>query len=358
MFDRLNSGVFWDESLNLVLGCTPVMPHGPDKSGCRDCWSATETAMRQKHPNDQIRTRAQGLLSPAGYYNGTIRLNWDAIEKPRKARKGKVYCIWTDLFHTDVPNVFIDAVLKMVAQCPQHIFIVVSKRFELAIEKLYAGAGRFLGYGDHLHNLWFLATVECQEVAGARISSAFNLKVCGLFNDKGTWPVVGILAEPLLGPLDLWQAMYGVPFGETGQLAATSSLKHVEGFGAGLDWIICGGESGWTPRASHPQWFTSLCEQATASGIPFTFKGWGAWRPAKEDELALLNENNAAWLGRDGKARTPGDTTSVPAPSSTGLIEGPNGEVLMRRCGRKKDAGRELVSRIWDGLPTPLAVAA
>lgn len=43
----------------------------------------------------------------------------------------------------------------------------------------------------------------------------------------------------------------------------------------GIDWVICGGESGRSARPMHPAWARSLRDQCVAAGVPFFFKQWG-----------------------------------------------------------------------------------
>lgn len=56
--------------------------------------------------------------------------------------------------------------------------------------------------------------------------------------------------EPMLGPVDL------------------------SDFG-GIDWVICGGESGPGARPMDPKWARSLRDQCVGAGVPFHFKQWG-----------------------------------------------------------------------------------
>jgi protein gp37 len=60
--------------------------------------------------------------------------------------------------------------------------------------------------------------------------------------------------EPLIGPL------------------ATVDLT-------GIDWVICGGESGPRARPIDPDWVRSLRGQCVAAGVAFFFKQWGGLRP-------------------------------------------------------------------------------
>jgi protein gp37 len=44
---------------------------------------------------------------------------------------------------------------------------------------------------------------------------------------------------------------------------------------AGIDWVICGGESGHNPRPCNPEWVRSVRDLCIAHGTPFFFKQWG-----------------------------------------------------------------------------------
>lgn len=111
MFDRIKTGQYWDQALTLVEGCTPVSP------GCDNCWSA---AMHHRFITDN-------LTDPKGKFRGIIRLREDRLALPLKVRKPTVWCVWNDLFHEDVPDKFIAAVLWTMAMCPHHIFIILPK---------------------------------------------------------------------------------------------------------------------------------------------------------------------------------------------------------------------------------------
>jgi hypothetical protein len=49
----------------------------------------------------------------------------------------------------------------------------------------------------------------------------------------------------------------------------------------GLDWVVCGGESGPKARPMHPDWARSQRDQCAAAGTAFFFKQWGEWHPDK-----------------------------------------------------------------------------
>jgi protein gp37 len=87
----------------------------------------------------------------------------------------------------------------------------------------------------------------------------------------------------------------------------------------GLHWVIAGGESGPDARPMHPGKARSLRDQCTAASVPFFFKQWGEWLPARDP-------------------RGPADRHEFPDGFSS------------QKVGKKK-AGRELDGRTWDEMP-------
>lgn len=110
-------------------------------------------------------------------------------------------------------------------------------------------------------NVWLGTTVENQEQADKRIPALLDIPAKIRF----------LSCEPLLGPVDLWGATYKT-HGQTGHTGAVTSWE-----GCGVDWVICGGESGAQARAMHPDWARTLRDQCAAARVPFHFKQWGEW---------------------------------------------------------------------------------
>jgi hypothetical protein len=49
-----------------------------------------------------------------------------------------------------------------------------------------------------------------------------------------------------------------------------------------LDWIVCGGESGFRARPMEADWARSLRDQCFAAGVAFFFKQWGEYAPTSD----------------------------------------------------------------------------
>ena len=95
----------------------------------------------------------------------------------------------------------------------------------------------------------------------------------------------------------------------------------------------------WGPgaRPMHPDRASSLRDQCNAAGVPFLFKQWGEWLPAKE--------------GRSITGKTLVLEGAAPFTSHSEWHAFPDGQQLAR-IG-KKATGRLLDGRTWDGVPAP-----
>jgi protein gp37 len=144
-------------------------------------------------------------------------------------------------------------------------------------------------------NVWLGATVENQRWAEKRLPHLLSHAAAVHF----------LSCEPLLGPLDLARWLSPAPDARR------------------VGWVIAGGESGHRARPMNPTWARAIRDQCARYGVPFHFKQWGNWRPAAGDI-----EGRAA---RD--------------------LHSPEGVPIKMVNMGKKDAGRRLDGREWNGLP-------
>ena len=213
-----NSKIEWtNKSWNPVTGCSKV------SEGCKHCYA--EVMAR--------RLKAMGQIK---YSNGFhVTTHEESLIEPLKWHKPQMIfvCSMGDLFHENVPDDFIDRVMKTIEKTPQHRYQLLTKR-----------ADRMAVYfSNHPipHNAWLGVTVECK-------SSIPRIDLIRKLNAS----VKFLSCEPLvedLGKMNL----------------------------DGINWIIVGGESGMQARPMKEDWALNVKQQAETMSIPFFFKQWGTW---------------------------------------------------------------------------------
>ena len=130
-------------------------------------------------------------------------------------------------------------------------------------------------WGDGWPNVWLGVTAENQEMANIRIPLLLEHAAAVRF----------VSAEPLLGPVNLTEAMYGPDY------HGMSCFGFTDGFGyeACLQWIIAGGESGPDNREMKEEWALDLQDQCKDAEAPFFFKQWSGLNPSKDPRGNLLD---------------------------------------------------------------------
>jgi protein gp37 len=158
-------------------------------------------------------------------------------------------------------------------------------------------------------NVWIGTTVENQEMADKRIPALLKIPARVHF----------LSCEPLLGPVDL------------------PVFTHPSGANIGVDWVICGGESGKDARPMHPNWARGLREQCAEAGAPYFFKQWGKWAPCIHD--AYRASDSWTVIETDGALHRP-----LAGYEGSGKV--------MCHCGKCRDAhGRLLDGKEHNGFP-------
>jgi len=288
-----NTKIEWtDATWSPVTGCTKV------SQGCHFCY-----AERLWPKVEGSRVKREGG-APRAFTD--VRCHPERLDAPLHWRTPRRIFVnsMSDLFHDDVPDIFIADVFAYMAYARQHQFQVLTKRpqrmlrlltsakfaehYDSATGIAHDDACDILGKRGEfdpnrrlttdiramdptppLPNVWLGVSVEDQATADERIPLLLQTPAAIRF----------VSYEPALGPVSFkieWLrcpggAEYGHGFNRT-EVHAGCCENHIK-----LDWLIAGGESGPNARPAHPDWFRSARDQCAAVGVAYFFKQWGEW---------------------------------------------------------------------------------
>lgn len=209
----------WTEKTwNPVAGCTPVSP------GCLNCYAATiatrQAAMgREKYGGTAVWRNGRAV------FTGRVNLDYKALEIPRKTRKPTVWFVnsMSDLFHEDMPLDFLQQAFRVMNECPQHQFQVLTKRPERAVQLAVQL--------DWTPNIWMGTSIESADYS-RRSTILSEVPAAIRF----------LSVEPMLGPM------------------ADLPLE-------GIQWVIIGCESGAKKRSFRNEWATQLIDRCHDHGV-------------------------------------------------------------------------------------------
>ncbi len=296
---------FKGETWNPIVGCSVISP------GCTNCYAMSMAARLEKMKLQQyMGTTVPSKAGPV--WTGRLNIaSEQVLTKPLRWSKPRAIFVNSmgDLFHEDVLEDWVARIFAIMALCPQHIFIVLTKRSErmrsllseksdgwllgdssrpgtlcheiystgfkiqreLFPDRAPAEKGRELDRKWPLPNVWLGVSVEDQVRANERIPDLLTTPASRRF----------LSCEPLLAPVDLRDiddGSYGIDAlsGEVHDMFRPCRPVPP------IDWVIAGGESGHKARPVHPYWISSLRDQCAAADVPFFFKQWGEWMPVCE----------------------------------------------------------------------------
>lgn len=233
-----NSKIEWtDHTFNPWIGCTKVSP------ACDDCYAAD----MMDNWLGRVRWGAGEDRSRTGQSNWAQPLKWDRAAA-KAGRIDTVFCLSLgDIWDNEVDPLWRRDTFAVMEQTPHLIYLLLSKRIGNA-EKM---CDPMAGNPCLPRNAALGSTMENQEVYDR---DRMKLKRAG--------EVLGALftfasIEPMLSPVIL-----------------DSNAP---------DWIICGGESGRTPREMNPQWARDLRDASARFGRAFFFKQMTGKKPIPDD---------------------------------------------------------------------------
>lgn len=228
-----------DEVWNPVTGCTKV------SAGCKHCY-AERVAKRfwKDRKFTDVQFHPDRLDQP---------LHW---RKPRRI----FVCSMGDLFYEDVAPFVVAMIFDKIRECPQHTFIVLTKRIENALQLLTDNS--MFCYGDPLPNLWLGVSISNQKDADNWIPLLLQVPAAKRI----------VSLEPMLGPVRIAKYLNDHRLIKDIPDRAITPDEHSRMYCGCLDWIICGGESGPGARPCNIEWVRSVKDQCVAAGVPFFLK--------------------------------------------------------------------------------------
>lgn len=276
-----------DFTWNPMIGCSRISPGCGDSRG-GGCYAERLASTRLKHlPAYAAVTNERG-------WNGKVHLMPERLDEPIRRRKPARIFLgdMSDIFHPEVPFEFIAACFGVMAACPQHTFLLLTKRparmlefFEWLMTRIVPKCSgpqestacaweAWRKYGVELpdsllHAGWQVAgerpwplpnvhlgvTCEDQQRANERIPLLLQCPAAG------RW----ISAEPLLGPIDFLACNDAI---RRAGLYLPSEKK--------IDLVIVGGESGPRARPCDVEWIRSIVYQGNDAGCPVFVKQVGS----------------------------------------------------------------------------------
>lgn len=283
-----NSAIEWtDHTWNPWYGCHKV------SAGCQHCYMFREQRRYGRDPNVVQRSKT------------TFRAPLSWAKKARATgERFRVFPSWSDFFIREA-DPWRDEAWGIIRDTPELIYLILTKRPELALSRLPAD------WGDGWDHVWLGVSCEDQPSAVLRIKQFLpvpskhrllslepllgwiDLPLC-FEPDDDDYDVVNAIqdanddCEPEQFIEECEEECDWVNYGD--DLVVSSQWKEwvewrrwragLEAMIRQIDWIIVGGESGPDARPCNPGWVRSirdLCE----GEIPFFFKQWGEYLPVE-----------------------------------------------------------------------------
>jgi len=210
-----DTNIEWaDKVWNPVTGCDKV------SAGCANCYAET------------FANRGMGEWGDRLFRD--VKMHVKRLDMPRHWKKPRKIFVNSmgDMFHEKVLYQFWYDVVDVMTDCPQHTFLILTKRPERMVE--------FVNQQSAPSNCWLGTSVEGPDYL-YRLDLLRKVKHPNRF----------VSFEPLLDDL------------------GTVDLH-------GIGWAICGGESGYGARKYHLRWGQGLYYQCRAAKVPFFMKQVGA----------------------------------------------------------------------------------
>jgi protein gp37 len=268
---------------NPVVGCSVISP------GCTNCY-AQRMAGRLERMGSPIYKGLTQKTKAGDVWTGRVEAsNWGKMIEPLRWKKPERIFVnsMSDLFHENLADEVIDQVFAVMALCPQHTFMVLTKRAD-RMRAYFAGHNlavrvwlQMCNIADNrpqfqgcqqpawpLPNVWLGISAEDQERADLRIPDLLATTAAVRF----------VSAEPLLGSIDFRPFLWAsnsldnpTPFPMLNGPRRGESIVPAER----LHLVIAGGESGPGARPCNVTSIRSIVDQCRDVGVACFVKQLG-----------------------------------------------------------------------------------
>lgn len=243
-----------DHTFNPFIGCTKVSP------GCDNCYA--EAMMDKRYGRvkwgphgERVRTSEANWKQPLRWAN-KARAAQEAWERApifgrsrERPHRPRVFCAsLADVFDNQVPREWRLDLWTLIYKTPELDWLLLTKRPENIIKMLPA-------FGWPWTNVWLGFTAEDQPHFDRRWKIMREIPAAVRFCSY----------EPALGPLRLFKQENGYDFAK------------------GLNWLICGGESGTGYRHMDLRWEQDIRLDCLRNGTSYFLKQFAGKRPIPAD---------------------------------------------------------------------------
>jgi len=247
----LISKIEWtDSTWNPATGCTPV------SEGCKNCYAAR---MVERFPkvhgyNERLigfGNEIESEFSPRPF--SSVSFHPFRLDQPIRWKKPRrvFVCSMGDLFHEDVKEEWINDVFRVMDATPRHTYMILTKQPE-RMKKFIVGAIDRCGRMTP-ENIWLGITAENQATADERIPILLQTPAAKRF----------VSVEPMLSRVALFPWLCHPWF-----VDSNIGMEPRRG----IDWVICGTESGPQRRPCNIDWIRFLRDQCMKEKVPFFLK--------------------------------------------------------------------------------------
>lgn len=211
--DNMKHGKYWQTGINVIDGCSHI------SAGCKNCWAA----------GNEHRFNKCGLTNSSGKWTGKIIVQSQRLKRCY-SKKPQVISFWNDLFHKNVSDAFYEKLMTAMADNPQHVYLIMTKRPENIPD--------CMNELSEMSNVFVGVTIE---------GPGFIPRIESL---RCHWHGRTMLSiEPLLKPI-VFESVY---------------LRTI-------DWVVIGAESGSNKRNCELAWIQLIVDQCAAFHVPVFVK--------------------------------------------------------------------------------------